>query len=181
MWSASMFVTTASTGVRYRNDASDSSASATRKSPLPSRAFASADEQAPADDERRIEAAFGEHRRDQARRRRLAVRAGDGDALLQPHQLGEHQRARHDRDAALARREHFGIVGRPPRSTRRRRRRRAHSRRDGRSRRRRRARAGGASPRFRRDPSRTPGSAASRAPRRCRSCRRRRCRRSARA
>ena len=36
MWSASMFVTTASTGVRYRNDASDSSASTTMNSPLPS-------------------------------------------------------------------------------------------------------------------------------------------------
>ena len=37
-----MLVITASTGVRYRNDASDSSASATRKSPSPRRACASA-------------------------------------------------------------------------------------------------------------------------------------------
>ena len=36
MWSASMLVTTASTGCRYRNDASDSSASTTMNSPLPS-------------------------------------------------------------------------------------------------------------------------------------------------
>ena len=42
MWSASMLVTTASTGCRTRNDASDSSASATRNSPLPRRACASA-------------------------------------------------------------------------------------------------------------------------------------------
>src|SRR5678815_4826525 len=35
MWSASMFVTTASTGARYKNDASDSSASTTMNSPLP--------------------------------------------------------------------------------------------------------------------------------------------------
>ena len=111
MWSASMLVITASTGVRYRNDASDSSASATRNSPLPRRACASADEQPAADDERRVEAALGEHRRDEARRRRLAVRARDRDALLHPHQLGQHQRARHDRHAALARGHDFGVVG----------------------------------------------------------------------
>ena len=68
-------------------------------------------QQPAADDERRIEAAFGEHRRDEARRRGLAVRAGDRDALLQAHQLGQHQRARHDRNAALARRGDFRIVG----------------------------------------------------------------------
>ena len=72
-------------------------------SPLPSRALESGGEQPAADHERRIEPAFGEHARDQARGRRLAVRAGDRDALLQAHQLGQHQRARHDRDAALAR------------------------------------------------------------------------------
>jgi hypothetical protein len=38
------------------------------------------------------------------------VRAGDRDALLQPHQLGEHQRARHDRDVALARFGDLGVV-----------------------------------------------------------------------
>ena len=42
MWSASMLVTTDSTGVNNRKDASDSSASATRKSPLPRRALAPA-------------------------------------------------------------------------------------------------------------------------------------------
>ena len=39
MWSASMLVTTAITGCRCRNEASDSSASTTMKSPAPSRAF----------------------------------------------------------------------------------------------------------------------------------------------
>ena len=39
MWSASILVTTAMIGDRYRNEASDSSASATRKSPEPSRAL----------------------------------------------------------------------------------------------------------------------------------------------
>ena len=80
-----------------------------------------------ADHERRIEAAFGQHRRDQARRRRLAVRAGDRDALLQAHQLGQHQRARHDRNAASrAPRRPRGCRARP-RSTRRPRRRRRRS------------------------------------------------------
>ena len=39
MWSASILVTTASTGCRYRNEASDSSASTTMNSPAPSRAL----------------------------------------------------------------------------------------------------------------------------------------------
>src|SRR5574343_996970 len=42
MWSASMLVTTERTGDRNRKEASDSSASATRKSPLPRRALAPA-------------------------------------------------------------------------------------------------------------------------------------------
>ena len=43
MWSLSMFVTTATTGIRFRNEASDSSASTTMYSPLPSRALAPAE------------------------------------------------------------------------------------------------------------------------------------------
>ena len=69
-------------------------------------------QQPAADDERRIETAFREHRCDQARRRRLAVRARDRDPLLQAHQLGQHQRARHDGNRALARHYHFGVVRR---------------------------------------------------------------------
>ena len=69
-------------------------------------------QQSAADDERRIETALGQHAGDEARRRRLAVRAGDRDALLQSHQLGQHQRTRHDRHATLARGQDFGIVGR---------------------------------------------------------------------
>ena len=38
----------------------------------------------------RVHASFGEDRRDQAGRRRLAVRSGDGDSPLQSHQLGQH-------------------------------------------------------------------------------------------
>ena len=69
-------------------------------------------QEAPADDERRVEAALGQHRRDETRGRRLAVRAGDRDALLQAHQLGQHQRTRHDGNSALARRDDFRIVRR---------------------------------------------------------------------
>ena len=37
--------------------------------------------------------------------------AGDGDAVLEAHQLGEHLRARHHRDVTLARGDHLGVVG----------------------------------------------------------------------
>ena len=109
MWSASMLVTTAITGCRCRNEASDSSASTTMNSPAPSARVRAGRVQAPADDEGRIEPALGEHARDQAGGGGLAVRAGDRDALLQAHQLGEHQRARHDRDALRARRDDLGL------------------------------------------------------------------------
>ena len=67
-------------------------------------------DQPPADHESRVEAALGQHARHQAGRGGLAVRAGDGDALLQAQQLGQHQRARHDRDALGARGNHFRVV-----------------------------------------------------------------------
>jgi hypothetical protein len=65
---------------------------------------------ATADDERRIEAAFREHARDETRRGGLAMRAGHRDALLEPHQFGEHECPRHDRHFRRARRLHFGVV-----------------------------------------------------------------------
>ena len=64
----------------------------------------------PADDERGIDAAFGEHARDQARRRGLAVRAGDCDAIAKPHELGEHLGALHDRDAPCVSGLNLGVV-----------------------------------------------------------------------
>ena len=67
-------------------------------------------DQPPADHEGGVEPACGQHRGDQAGRRRLAVRAGDRDALLELHQLGQHHRARHDRHAPVARADHLGIV-----------------------------------------------------------------------
>ena len=50
-------------------------------------------------DDGRIEAAGIEQRGDQRGGRGLAVRAGDRDAALQPHQLGQHLGAAHDRQA----------------------------------------------------------------------------------
>ena len=67
--------------------------------------------QTPADHEGRIEAARGQHARDERGRRGLAVRAGNRDALLQAHEFREHHGARHDRNAAMARGQHFRIVG----------------------------------------------------------------------
>ena len=63
-----------------------------------------------ANHERRIESAFRKYRRNQARRRRFSMGTGDGDPLLQTHELSEHQRARHDGNGAFACRLHFRIV-----------------------------------------------------------------------
>ena len=57
-----------------------------------------------------IEAAGIEQRRDHRGRGGLAVGAGDGDAALQPHQLGQHLGAAHHRNAPFARRRQFRIV-----------------------------------------------------------------------
>ena len=51
-------------------------------------------------DHGRIEPAGIEQRRDHRGRRGLAVRAADRDAGLQPHQLGQHLGAAHDRQRA---------------------------------------------------------------------------------
>ena len=61
-------------------------------------------------DHGRIEAAGVEQRRNERGRRRLAMRAGDGDALLEAHQLGQHFGAAHDRQTFFARHDKFGIV-----------------------------------------------------------------------
>jgi hypothetical protein len=54
----------------------------------------------PADDEGRIEPALPQHVRDEAGGGGLAVRAGNGDAVFEAHQLGQHGGARHHRHAA---------------------------------------------------------------------------------
>ena len=66
--------------------------------------------EAPADDEGRIESGSRQHARHQARRRGLAVRAGNGDALLEPHQFSQHQGARHHGNFLLARGHYLGVV-----------------------------------------------------------------------
>jgi len=58
----------------------------------------------------RIKAGRFQNAGGQARRRGLAVRAGNRDALLEAHQLGQHLRARHHRNLAGARRDHFRVV-----------------------------------------------------------------------
>ena len=98
MWSASILVTTASTGVRYRNEASDSSASATMNSPLPRRALAPAASSRPPMTKVGIHARFGQDAGDQRGGGGLAVRAGHRDALLEAHQFRQHHGARHHRD-----------------------------------------------------------------------------------
>ena len=54
-------------------------------------------------DHGRVEPAGFEQRRDHRGRRRLAVRAADGDRLAEAHQLGQHLGAPHDRQQLLAR------------------------------------------------------------------------------
>ena len=61
-------------------------------------------------DHRRVESAGVEQRRDERGRGGLAVRAGDGDAGLEAHQLGEHLGPAHDRQAALAGDGELGVV-----------------------------------------------------------------------
>jgi len=62
------------------------------------------------DHERRVQATFAQHRRGQAGGGGLAVRAGHGDAAAEAHQLGQHRRARHDRNALAARFHQFRVV-----------------------------------------------------------------------
>ena len=61
-------------------------------------------------DDGRVEPGRLEQRRHERGGRRLAVRAGDRDALLEPHQLGEHFGAANDRNAPRARRDELRIV-----------------------------------------------------------------------
>jgi hypothetical protein len=62
-----------------------------------------------ADDDRRIEARRLEDGPRHRGRRRLAVRPGDGDAGLHPHDLGEHLGSLDDRDPGGARGDELGV------------------------------------------------------------------------
>ena len=63
-----------------------------------------------ADDEGGVHAGLGQDAGDERRGRRLAMRAGNGDAGLQAHQLGQHHGARHHGDAPGTRSDHLGVV-----------------------------------------------------------------------
>ncbi len=67
-------------------------------------------QQLPADHERRVQPAFAQHRSRQAGGGGLAMRAGHRNAATETHQLGQHRRARHDRNALAARFHQLGIV-----------------------------------------------------------------------
>ena len=66
---------------------------------------------AAADDHGGVEPAGGEHGGDHRGGGGLAVHAGDGDAVLQAHQFGQHLGARNDGDVGGARGGDLGIVG----------------------------------------------------------------------
>ena len=182
-----MLVTTAIIGARRRNEPSLSSASATRSSPAPSRASGQSRpscEHAPAD---RRASDRGPRRRARCATSEVVVvlpwLPGDGDAVLEAHQLGEHLGARDHRDLGRrARGLELRVARRArPRSRRRRPRRRRARRRDrSATRDPEAAQAHGRGAR-RAGRSRSRGSPGRAAARRCRTCRCRRCRRSGRA
>ena len=104
-----MLVTTAMIGDRRRNEPSLSSASATRILALPEPGVGAERAQLAADDDGGIAARLAQHGADERGGGGLAVRAGDGDAVLHAHQLGEHLGARDHRDLELARAHDLGI------------------------------------------------------------------------
>src|SRR5215472_9153104 len=65
---------------------------------------------ASADDHRGIEASGGKNGGNHRSGGGFAVHAGDGNAVLQAHQLGQHFSALDDRDVQVARRNDFGVV-----------------------------------------------------------------------
>ena len=97
-------------GCRCMNDASLSSASATRYWPVPRRALLSALFKRPPMTKVGSSPPSARMRRDHAGRRGLAVRAGDRDRVTEAHQFAEHHRALHDGQATRLRLDDFGIV-----------------------------------------------------------------------
>ena len=66
--------------------------------------------QASADHKGRVHAGLSQYAGDQAGGGGFAVCAGNCNAALEPHQLGQHERARHHRDAFAAGGQHFRVV-----------------------------------------------------------------------
>ena len=109
MCSRSRLVTTARIGDSFRNERSLSSASATRYCVVPSRAFDPIASTRPPTTTVGSKPARGQHRSHHRGRRRLAVHSGDGDAVLQPHQLGQHLRPLDHGNLARMRLQHLGV------------------------------------------------------------------------
>ncbi len=97
-------------GESLRNERSLSSASATRYCELPELGVGAERVDAAADNDRGIEAAGGENAGHHRGGGGLAVHAGDGDAVFEAHQLGQHLGALDDGNLAGVGFDHFGIV-----------------------------------------------------------------------
>ncbi len=118
MWSASIFVTMlAMTGSRFRNEASDSVGLDHVVLALPQPRVGARGNPGGRRSRRWGPAPGRQDAGHQAGRGGLAMRAGDRDAALQAHEFGQHDGARHDRDAHGARRDDLRIVARAPRWT----------------------------------------------------------------
>ena len=78
---------------------------------LPQARIGSGAHQLATDHEGGVQAALGQHARHQRGGGRLAMRAGDGHALLQAHQLGQQHGTRDHGHTCGAGGQHFGVVG----------------------------------------------------------------------
>ena len=107
-----MLVTTARIGLSLRNEPSLSSDSTTRKSLWPTRAFEPPMEATlPPTTTVGSRPASVQNGRGHRSRGGLSVAAGDGDAVLQAHQLGQQLAARDHRDVQTPRFQHLRICG----------------------------------------------------------------------
>ena len=106
-----MLVTIATVAGSRRKLPSLSSASTTIQSPWPEPGVGAIGVDDAAVDHGRVEPGGFEQGRDHRGRRGLAVRAGDRDRPLQPHQLGQHLGAAHHRQARAGRAATSGLSG----------------------------------------------------------------------
>ena len=111
MCSRSRLVTTARIGESLRKERSLSSASATRYCVVPRRAFEPSASDAAADDNGWVETAGGEHTGHHGGGGGFAVHAGDGDAVLEAHEFGQHLGAGDDGNLAGVGFDNFRVCG----------------------------------------------------------------------
>ena len=81
-----------------------------QKIALPKQGIGAGRSQPPADNKRRIKTGMGENGRHQTGSGGFAMGAGNGNALLQAHQFGQHHRAGHDGNAPLTCGNDFRIL-----------------------------------------------------------------------